>query len=321
MAIIALDLGGTKVASAIVDETGTIRFTHKNLLSGRQGTEVGKLVLENIDRQLYRAAYNKMPIEAIGVCVPGSVDPDTKRVWVPNIPQWEDYPLLDEIRKHVEGKGIEVFIDNDRSCAIYGELWKGAGRGCKNCVVIVVGTGIGAGIVIDGRVLHGAHDIVGATGWMAVQKPFLEDYVPQGCLEYYASGAGMCNIAKTMVRADKSYRGVLRQMPISRITTKHIFRALAIDDPIAKEVVAQAVQMWGMAAANLVSILNPEKVVFGGGVFRSAKNLVPDIYEEAKKWGQPLSMRTVKFSSTQLDGNEVVLGAAYLALNRGEIDL
>lgn len=320
MAVIALDLGGTKVASAIVDETGAIRFTHKNLLAGRQGTEVGKLVLENIDRQLYRAAYNKMPIEAIGVCVPGSVDPNTKRVWAPNIPQWEDYPLADEIRKHVEGMGIEVFIDNDRSCAIYGELWKGAGRGCKNCVFLVVGTGIGAGIVIDGRVLHGAHDIVGATGWMAVQNPYLQEYAPQGCLEYYASGSGMCNIAKALVRADKSYRGVLRQMPISRITTKHIFKAFASDDPIAKRVIGKAVEMWGMATANLVSILNPEMVVFGGGVFRSAKNLVPDIYEEAKKWGQPLSMRTVKLSATQLDGNEVVLGAAYLALNRGEID-
>ncbi len=321
MAVIALDLGGTKIASAIIDENGIIKFKHKNLLSGRKGHDVGKLIVENINRQLEKASYHKIKIDAIGVCVPGSVNPDNGRVWAPNIPGWDNYPLAEEIKQQMIQKDIDVFVDNDRSCAIYGELWQGAGRGCKNCIFMVVGTGIGAGIVIDGRVLHGANDIVGATGWMALQTPYIPDYAPQGCLEYYASGTGICERAKELVRSDKSYRGELRQMPISRITTRRVFEAYEQGDPIAKQVVKKAVEMWGMATANFVSILNPEKVIWGGGVFCSAKGLVDDIYEESKKWAQPLSIKTVKLEATMLGGNEVILGAAFLALCNGKVEL
>ena len=132
---------------------------------------------------------------------------------------------------------------------------------------------------------------------------------------------GICGRAKDMVRADKKYRGELRQMPISRITTKHVFRAYFNGDPIAKAVVKKAVEMWGMATANLVSLLNPEKIIWGGGVFNSARSLVPEIYEESKKWAQPLSIQTVKLEPTQLDGSEVILGTAYLAIKHGKIDI
>ena len=320
MAVIALDLGGTKIASAIIDNDGNIRYKHKNLLSGRKGHDVGKLIIENINRQLEKAAYLKIPIEAIGLCVPGSVNPDTKRVWAPNIPEWENYPIAEEIKQHISNHNIEVYVDNDRSCAIYGELWQGAGRGCKNCIFVVVGTGIGAGIVIDGRVLHGHNDIVGATGWMTLQTPYIADYAPQGCLEYYASGTGICERAKELVRADKSYRGELRQMPISRITTRRVFEAFGHGDHIAKAVIDKAVEMWGMATANFVSLLNPEKIIWGGGVFCSARSLVGRIYEESKKWAQPLSIKTVSLEATMLDGDEVILGAAFLALNRGKVE-
>ncbi len=321
MAVIALDLGGTKIASAIIDSDGNIRYKHKNLLSGRRGHDVGKLIIENINRQLEKASYHKIDIEGIGVCVPGSVNPTSRRVWAPNIPEWENYPLAEEIKQHINDRSIEVYVDNDRSCAIYGELWQGAGRGCKNCIFMVVGTGIGAGIVIDGRVLHGHNDIVGATGWMALQTPYIPDYAPQGCLEYYASGIGICERAKEMVRADKSYRGELRQMPISRITTRRVFEAFNHGDHIAKAVIDKAVEMWGMATANFVSLLNPEKIIWGGGVFGSARPLVGRIYEESKKWAQPLSIKTVSLEATMLDGDEVILGAAFLALNKGKAEL
>ncbi|MGM9803467.1 MAG: ROK family protein [Muribaculaceae bacterium] len=321
MAVIAVDLGGTKLASAIVDHNGTLKFKHKNMLSGRQGAEVGQMILDSISRQLHRAEYNRVNIEAIGVCVPGSVNPETGLVWAPNIPGWEHYPLAKEIKALIADRNIDVYVDNDRSCAIYGEMWQGAAKGCKNCIFIVVGTGIGAGIMIDGKVLHGANDIVGATGWMALQPPFVKEYGPQGCLEYYASGTGICRHAKQLVKADKSYRGVLRQMAISRITTKQVFDAYFQGDPIAQIVIDKAVEMWGMAAANLVSLLNPEKIIWGGGVFGLGSRFIDRIYEEATKWAQPLSIRKVKLQPTTLSGNEVILGAAFLALQNGDMDL
>lgn len=314
MAVIAIDLGGTKLASAIVLEDGTVRFTHKNMLAKREGQEVGQLIIENLQRQFHNADYNKIPIYGIGICVPGSVDPTTRRVWCPNIPGWDNYPLEEEISTAFADRHVSVHVDSDRSCYVYGEMWQGNAKNCANVIFIAVGTGIGAGIICDGRALHGANDIIGATGWMALQPPYDHKYDPMGCFEYYASGTGICNRAKDVVRADKRYRGKLRQMPISRITTKAVFTAYFDGDPMATKVIYKAVEMWGMGAANLVSLFNPERIVWGGGVFGPAKTLIPQIYAEATKWAQPLSIKKVQFVHSELMGNSGLLGAAYVAL-------
>lgn len=321
MAVIAVDLGGTKIASAILDDFGNIKFTHKNLLSGRGGKDVGKLVMDNISRQLEKAAYHKMDIESIGISIPGSVHLDTGKIWAPNIPGWESYPLAEEVKSSLDDRKIPIYIDNDRICSVYGELWRGAARGCKNVIFMAVGTGIGAGIIIDGHALHGVRDIIGAVGWMALQSPFIPEYIQQGCFEYYASGLGICSRAKEKVRANKAYRGELRQMPISRILPRNVFNAYTHDDPIAHDVLHKAVEMWGMAAANLVSIFNPEKIIWGGGIFGPACNFVEDIYAEAMKWAQPLSIKMVDFVPTDLHGTAAILGAGYLALNHGNVQL
>ncbi|MDD6475633.1 MAG: ROK family protein [Sodaliphilus pleomorphus] len=321
MAVIALDLGGTKIASAIVDDAGGVKFTHKNMLQGRTGHEVGRLIVDSLSRQFDKAQYHRIPITAIGICVPGSVNCATGHVWAPNIPGWGRYPLAQEVLTLLPEHKVPVYVDNDRSCSVYGELWKGAAQGCRNVIFMAVGTGIGAGIVIDGHTLHGANDIIGATGWMALQSPFIEQYGPQGCFEYYASGTGICNRAKEKVRADKSYRGSLRQLPISRISTKHVFEAYDKGDCIAASVLAKAVEMWGMATANFVSLFNPEKIIWGGGVFGPARVFIPAIYEEALKWAQPLSIKMVELVPTQLPDSAGLLGAGFLALNNGKVQL
>ena len=316
MAVIAVDLGGTKVVSGIINDEANVRFLRKNLLNGRKGAEVGALITENIKGQISKAAYNKIKVTGIGICVPGSVDPETKRVWCPNIPGWEDFPLEEVIREEI-GAELEIFVDSDRSCYAYGEIWQGAGQGCNNVVVMAVGTGIGAGIVIDGRPLHGACDIIGATGWMALEHPYDKKFDAMGCLEHYASGVGISNCAKKMVRANKEYDGYLRSISNSRITTAVVFEAYEQGDPIAREVIDKAITMWGMASANIVSLLNPEKVIWGGGVFGPAAKFIDRIYAEALKWGQPLSMRRVKFVHNALPGSAGLLGSGYLALNHG----
>ena len=321
MAVIALDLGGTKIAGALMNEDGKILYPHRNLLNGRSGGEVGTLIADNVRLLVERARYHRINVEAVGACIPGIVDPETGIVWAPNIPGWEKFPLRSVIRRAL-GTGHEetpILIDNDRICYVYGSKWKGASRDCRNVVFMAVGTGIGAGIVIDGHPLHGASNIIGAAGWMALDAPWTEAYGPAGCFEYYASGAGICARAKDMVRADKQYRGPLRQKPISRITTGDVFQAYDGGDPIATTVIRKAVQMWGMAAANIVRLLNPELIVWGGGVFGPAQALIPDIYREALKWAQPISIRQVRFIPSEMKGPAGILGAAYIAINRDKI--
>ncbi len=312
MAVIGVDLGGTKVAAAIFDRLGNIKDKEVRLLSGAKGDKVGKLVSEVILTLMERNP--RKHIKAIGVCVPGIVYSKKDTVWAPNIPGWDNYPLKKRIESVIQNPKIKVSIESDRTCYVLGEVWKGGAKGCQNVIYLAVGTGIGGGILIDGHVLHGHSDIVGATGWMALQNPYHEDYIPCGCFEHFASGNGIALQAQKALRCDKNYNGVLRGKPIEEVTSKDVFAAYEDGDRIAVQVLDKAIQMWGMGAANLVSLFNPEKFIFGGGVFGPAEKFIPRIYDEACKWGQPISMKQVKFSASKVDGEAALYGAGYLAI-------
>lgn len=149
MATIALDIGGTKIASAIFFPDGSMMFNRKRLLKGRTGHEVGKLAADILAKLLTVARRSRIHVDGIGVCIPGIVYSQTNRVWAPNIPGWDNYPLYEELRS-VTPPGIEIYIDSDRTCYMYGEMWQGAAKECHSAIFIAVGTGIGAGIIIDG---------------------------------------------------------------------------------------------------------------------------------------------------------------------------
>ena len=125
MATIALDIGGTKIASAIFEADGSMLFNRKRLLKGRKGHEVGKLAAEILSKLLTVARRSHIQIDGVGVCIPGIVYSKTNRVWAPNIPEWDNYPLYEELRS-VTPDDIEIYIDSDRTCYMYGEMWQGA---------------------------------------------------------------------------------------------------------------------------------------------------------------------------------------------------
>lgn len=150
MAVIALDLGGTKLAAAVVSARGKILHSQVAPLAGRRGKDVGRLIAQEL-RALWNAQRGPHKIVAIGVSVPGISYSRTGRVWAPNIPGWENYPLRREIQTALGGKRIPVCLDNDRACCIVGEAWQGAAQSCRDAVFLSVGTGIGAGILIDGQ--------------------------------------------------------------------------------------------------------------------------------------------------------------------------
>jgi glucokinase len=209
-----------------------------------------------------------------------------------------------------------VDIDNDRACSILGELWVGNAKGCYDAIFLAVGTGIGAGIVSAANIIRGANDIAGAIGWMALQKPYEKKYIPYGCFEYYASGDGIARLALEVIDQDPGYDGLLMQYESSEITAHHIFDAYEKNDTVAIRVIQECIEYWGMASANLVSLFNPEKIIFGGGVFGPAVKFIPAIKIEADKWAQPISRTRVSFEPTSLSGSASLYGAGYLVLKR-----
>jgi glucokinase len=149
---------------------------------------------------------------------------------------------------------------------------------------------------------------------MALHKPFEEKYIPVGCFEYYASGDGMSRLAREVLRDVPTYEGPLSLLGAHEITAHHVMSAYDGNDPVALRVVGACIEFWGMAAANLISIFNPEKIIFGGGVFGPAIQFLTQIKREAEKWAQPISVKQVVFEPSALQGDAGVYGAAYLAL-------
>ena len=310
MPVLGIDLGGTKLAAALFSPQGELIARDLLALERRTGREVGNLITGAVATFLASGQH----VEAIGVSVPGIAHAKTGTVWAPNIPGWEDYPLLAEI-KSLSG-GIPVSIDSDRACCMLGEVWQGNARGCRDALYLAVGTGIGVGILADGRIIRGAQDIAGSVGWMALDKPFREKYIPCGCFEYYASGDGIARLAREVLLADGDYNGPLRSLPQDTLTAHHVFDAYERGDLLAARVMEECIRYWGMASANLISIFNPEKIIFGGGVFGPALRFLGAIREEARQWAQPVSMNMVTFEASGLRGDAAVYGAGYLALNR-----
>jgi glucokinase len=194
MSILALDLGGTKIATGLFSITGEQISKFSVLLENHQGDEVGQLIKEQIKKYIQHTT----PPEAIGISVPGISRSKTGTVWAPNIPGWEDYPLIEEIKSI--GLDIPVYMDSDRACSILGEVWLGNAKGVDHAIFISIGTGIGAGILVNGQIIRGAFDIAGAIGWMALQKPFHSKYIPCGNFEYYASGDGIVRLTKEQIK-------------------------------------------------------------------------------------------------------------------------
>ena len=310
MAFLGVDLGGTKLCFAVFNTTGDLVRSHKIPIAKREGAAVGALITGEVRK--YLSEMREDPIEAIGISVPGICRHKTGTVWAPNIPGWEDYPLLAEVSA-VAGH-LPVTIECDRACYILGEAWQGNARGTNDAVFLAVGTGIGAGIMVNGTVLCGAHDIAGAIGWMALGRPFVSDYYSCGFFEHHASGSGIAKLAQEQIAATPAYAGLLKNR--ESLTAVDVFAAYAQNDSIAAGIVGCCIEYWGMAAANLISLLNPEKIIFGGGVFGPAVSLLPKIAEEARKWAQPIAATQVDFQPSALGDKAGVYGAAFLASKR-----
>jgi glucokinase len=316
MAVIGVDIGGTKLALALFTEAGELRARRTAAVAGRGGGEVGALIVAELRALLAAPEAAANPVRAVGLAVPGIYHAATGRVWAPNLPGWDDYPLRDEVRAALTGGGggpIAVRVDSDRAAYILGEAWRGAARGCRNAIYLAVGTGIGAGILVEGEVLRGARDIAGAVGWLALDRGYRAGYAETGCFEHHASGPGLARIARELLAgAPETERGA--HLAPGPFTTADVFAAYDAGDEVAVQVVEEAIGYWGMAAANLVSVFDPEVLIFGGGVFGPAARLLDRIRAEAARWAQPISMPAVRFAVSELGGDAGLYGAGQLAL-------
>jgi len=282
--VLALDLGGTKLASALVDRRG--RFTAQRSESTDCSSTTS--VLDQIKRVARRARGR---VSAVGVSVPGLARKDGT-VWAPNLPGWTRQPLRRELERVI---GVPVAVESDRNCAVLGEAWLGAARGCDDVVCLIVGTGIGAGILSAGQLIRGPDELSGCAGWLVVTEDLKKEYRNCGVLETLAAGPGIARLAGAQ-------------------NLQQISRAARRGNRQARKALADAGTRLGLGVANIISILNPHVVVVGGGVAAAGDILFGALRRAALAWTQPLAARRVRIVRSRLGGRAPLLGAARVAL-------
>ena len=310
-----IDVGGTKISSALFTRDGEIVARSKvpidkaggDTAAGQVGAIVGELEAS--------AGESGGRLRAAALCVPGVVFHGSGVVWAPNIPDWDHYPLAERIAAAREGRTrVPLLIESDRSAYVLGEQWLGAAKGARDAVFLAVGTGIGAGIVAGGRLLRGAGDIAGAVGWFALNPNFKEDYSAMGCFEAEASGA---SVGRKAGRALKAGRPTLMRELAGRnveaVTAEVVAAAARKRDFLAQNLIGETVTYLGMGIANIVSILNPEIIVLGGGLFQASDLLLEPVRREFRRWAQPLAARAVRLEVSALGEDAGLAGCGRLA--------
>lgn len=316
MSIIAVDLLSTSFTLAIFGKSGRIFEKQKNDLANLRGSEVSSFIQQKINSTVRQFKSQPLQIKSVGIGVPGIYYSKTGNVWAPNIPGWENYPLKKDLNYLLIDENIKIKIASKRTCDILGEKWLGAAKNTRNAIFLSVGNGIGAGVLIDGRILYGYNDIVGAAGWLTSSTKYNNEYHKKGFLESLASWKGILQKIADYTKASKSYKGKLKRVSQDNLTIHDLISAFDEKDALAKKIVNECIELWGTASANLISLFNPEVLIFGGFVFGPALKFLDEIKHEAEKWAQPFSMEGVKFCGSKLGNDAGLYGAGFLAMKK-----
>jgi glucokinase len=317
--VIAMDLGGSKILAAVVDREGQILAEAKQRTRAVKGPEaVIERMADTAHDAVTRAKRSWSDVQAMAVGAPGPLDPETGTVYhTPNLPGWQNIPLGPTLSKL---SGVPVFLENDANLGALGEHTFGAGRGTHDMVGIFVGTGVGGGLVLDGRLRRGFRHSAGEMGHMVV----LADGPvcgcgKRGCLESVASRTAIeRDIRLGLAAGRESQIPELTQGRTSALTSGLLARALQLGDPLVTEVIGRAQWYLGLLTASIVNLVDPEMVVFGGGVVEALGDqfLVPIRTTARQYFIQQAGAEKVQVVAGALGDHAAILGAAAYARQR-----
>ncbi len=309
----AIDIGGTKIASGLVSTSGRVVYKAQIETPPAGGKEAAEAIISLALQLQTEAKKRKLRVGAIGLCIPGLVNPASGLIWAPNIKGWKNFKLLPWLEKKVDSQFSAV---SDRTAYVEGEAWRGVARGKKNVIYLAVGTGIGAGIMVDGRVIHGQSDLAGAAGWLALNPEFKPAYKRTGCFEAEASGRALFQKSKEFIRKQPELFASQHSRPSAAVKNpvEILCEAARAGQTEAVKVVGEIQKYLAMGVANLVSLFNPEMIVLGGGLFRSADLFFEPVKKKFKLWAQPLAAREVEIVLSSLGQEAALLGCARSAL-------
>ena len=310
---LGIDLGGTNIATGVVDENYNIigRGKVKTNRAGRTPDDIADDMAKAVFMAIEDAGIDKSEIVAMGIGSPGSIVPETGTVAVANNLGFKNLPLCQMLKDRT---GFDFYIENDANAAAYGELLAGAGRGKKNFVAITLGTGVGGGIIIDGKIFSGFNHAGGEVGHtVIVQNGEQCACGRQGCWEAYASATALIRQTKFAMIIDPT--SVMWEMAgtIENVNGLTAFDAMRRGDETAKKVVDQYIEYIAVGLVNMINIFQPEVICIGGGVSKEGDTLIKPIKSFARldRYSKNVAMQT-EIKTAELGNDAGIIGAAFL---------
>ena len=310
---IGLDLGGTKIATCLMDREGNIveKLTVHTL--AKEGPDP---VISRMKSSVYelkaRAKATKKEVVAIGICCPGPLDTNKGVVLnPPNLPGWLEVPLKDDFYREFQ---IPVILENDANAAALGEYLYGSGKGARNFMYITISTGIGGGVVIDGKLFKGANGNAVEIGHTTInfQGP-LCGCGNKGCWEAYASGRAMARFAREAII--KGIKTMIKDLAADKdhIKAEHVFAAAKQGDKFAQELVAMEGYYLGVGLANMVNSFNPDCIAIGGGLTHEWDLFYERMMDVMRRKALKTNLENLKVVKATLGSDVGVIGAAAVA--------
>jgi len=307
-----IDLGGTNTKIGLVDEDGNIIFTTIVKTDSMEGFEktiqrLSKILLQ----QVKSFDLNFDDVQSVGVGVPGPVlNSRVVKFWA-NFPWKNGVDLALEFEKNL---GKPVKADNDVNVITLGEMWKGSAQGYKNVLGLAIGTGIGGGIIVDGKLVSGENGAGGEVGHIKVERDGkLCGCGQKGCWEAYASATGLIREAQSRLAVNKT-NGLYEQVIGRDLEAKDIFDVAKEGDAFALDLVDYEADYIALGIGNLLNVLDPEIVIVGGGVSLAGDILFDKVKERLKKYAFPSTTENLKIVAASLGNDAGILGAAYLGM-------
>ena len=308
---VGVDVGGTNVKVALVDKDGTINYSNTVPTRAEMGYEY---TISNIKQAIHdlikETKIDKFSIEGIGFGFPGQIDCQNGVVrLLPNIPGWVNVPIAKIMEDEFQ---IPTRVDNDVRCAALGELHYGAGKDCQNLICITVGTGIGSGLIVNGKLVRGASNAAGEIGHIKLQMhngPIC-GCGDTGCLEAFASGPCIVAMAEDYIKGGKSTK--YRELANPEITPYVVAEAAKQGDAVAQRIFKIMGERIGIGLASVINLLNPEKIIIGGGVADAGEILFDPIVKTINERAMGISAGAVSVVAAQLGNSAGVIGASLL---------
>ncbi|MGE3808865.1 MAG: ROK family protein [Gemmataceae bacterium] len=312
---VGLDVGGTNMKAGVVDDAGKPLSSISLETEASKGQEHGlERMCESIRQAAAAAKVSMSQIAAIGVATPGTMDIHRGIILdPPNLKPWQNVPVRDHIGQ-VFGK-LTAF-QNDANAAAFGEFWVGAGREARSMVLFTLGTGIGGGIILDDHVLEGAHSHGGEVGHMRIESKNgrLCGCGQRGCFEAYGSATSVVKRTQEALDADGGKSALHQILKAGKeLTARNIFDAADKGDELAQHIVDETAFYLAIGATNLMHIVNPEMVVWAGGMIAAGEKFLNKVRDYVKQLAFPVPADNTKLAYAQLGGDAGFIGAAACA--------